>query len=122
MLVQTPTCHVTLNREDPGRPWAVDLTAGFVPDDGIVHCESWFATTREELRHLLAGLGVNGLQLSPRESTGIEAHGQTLPATPDEILARVSGTPGAVELSLVVLGCTGPAMAERIESLRLVPV
>ena len=122
MLVQTPTCHVTLNREDPGRPWAVDLTAGFVPADGIVHCETWFASTRDELRHLLAGLGVNGLQLPPTESTGPEAHGRTLPATVDEVLARVSGAPGTVELSLLVLGCTGPAMAERIEALRLVPV
>jgi hypothetical protein len=122
MLVQTPTCHLTLNRDDPGKPWAVDLTAGFVPADGIVHCETWVTTSREELRDLLAALGVNGIQLSPRETTGGEAHGLTLPASTDTVLAQVGGASGPLELSLVVLGCTGPEMAGRIEAVRLVAV
>ena len=122
MLVQTPTCHLTLNREDPGRPWAVDLTAGFVPEDGIVHCETWATASREELRGLLSALGVNGIHLSPLETAGGEAHGVTLPATPDTVLAQVGGAPGPLEISLVVLGCTGPEMAGRIEAVRLVAV
>jgi hypothetical protein len=121
MLVQTSTCHVTLNRDDAGRPWAADLTAGFVPDDGIVHCESWAATTREELGLLLSGLGVNGIQLALREVTDGEAHSRTLPATAEEILSQLGAVTGPVELSLVVLGCTGPEMKSRIEALRLVP-
>ncbi len=122
MLVQTPTCHVTLNRDNPGKPWAVDLTAGFVPADGIVHCENWVSTTREELRQLLTGLGVNGIQLAIRETTNGEAHSRTLSATPDEILMRVTEASGPIELSLVILGCTGPEMADRIEAIRLVQV
>jgi len=122
MIVQTPTCHLTLIRDDPGKAWAVELTAGFVPADGIVHCETWGTASREELRNLLSALGVNGIQLSPRETTGGEAHGLTLPASPDSILVQVAGTPTPLELSLVVLGCTGPEMAGRIEAVRLVAV
>ena len=120
MLVQTPTCHLTLNREDPAKPWAADLTAGYVPADGIVHCETWFTSSREELNGLLTALGVNGIQLSPREATEGDTPFRTLAVTPDEVLARIAGAPGRLELSLVVLGCTGPEMEARIESVRLV--
>lgn len=122
MLVQVSTCHVTLNRDDPAKPWSVDLTAGFVPADGIVHCENWVVSTREELKHLLTVLGVNGIQIVLRETTAGEAHSRTQPAAPEEILKQVQEARGPVELSLVVLGCTGPEMAERVESLRSVAV
>jgi hypothetical protein len=121
MFVQTPTCHLTLVRESPAKPWAADLTAGYVPADGIVHCETWYAATREELQALLTGLGVNGIQLSPREAAEGDAPFRTFPVTPAEVLSRIAAAPGRLELSLVVLGCTGPEMEARIESVRLVP-
>jgi hypothetical protein len=121
MLVQSPTCHVNLVRENPERPWAVDLTAGFVPADGIVHYESFAAASRAELAHLLSALGVNGIQVSLRETTGGEAHSRIVRSSPDEIAARLSD-PALREMSLVVLGCTGHEMARKLAELRPVSV